>query len=538
MGLTLEKIEELVKSFRSFSSTGQTHAPPRRHDRPHPDKKPRNLTSEKIDELVSQYRIALGNPDHTLVTAKQAARRFNINEADLLRLSSSSCLKKENPYGLEAKEFRQYWLPDVVRLAKDTHGEENLVSRYRKYLESGQREEETYRKVYGWSKLRKQMMQEKEGTAPTESRSNRFVASMSLRGSVGEQPHGMQAVKQSLYTNVGICGTKLCVWLMTGSAAMYSDLMHSAADVLNALFRYHGIRKSEGGPDAHHPYGQERRRFVFADRSACTVLVLGGALPLFHCWHDINVAHELVMPGATIAVFCISALLESLQVRKAFAELQTQAREKDMTVWQYYKSGSEMMSISTFTEASVGMLGAVIGVVGVVAAACLDSVFYDSLSGMLIAGCVCLAAGSILFKNERQLLGCTLPIDVVVRITERLMDSEAVTSVHDVKTEVYGTKAVRYKAEIQFNAEAITRRCRGLGRIPSPEAEALAMELKALSANPDPIELQTLAEDWVMRNNAQFLSNLCDELKALETIVREELQRLGYVGIHVDLEPW
>ena len=64
------------------------------------------------------------------------------------------------------------------------------------------------------------------GTAPTESRSNRFVASMSLRGSVGEQPHGMQAVKQSLYTNVGICGTKLCVWLMTGSAAMYSDLMH------------------------------------------------------------------------------------------------------------------------------------------------------------------------------------------------------------------------------------------------------------------------------------------------------------------------
>ena len=60
---------------------------------------------------------------------------------------------------------------------------------------------------------------------------------------------------------------------------------------------------------------------------------------------------------------------------------------------------------------------------------------------------------------------------------------------HDVKTEVYGTKAVRYKAEIQFNAEAITRRCRGLGRIPSPEAEALAMELKALSANPDPIEV-------------------------------------------------
>ena len=80
------------------------------------------------------------------------------------------------------------------------------------------------------------------------------------------------------------------------------------------------------------------------------------------------------------------------QVRKAFAELQTQAREKDMTVWQYYKSGSEMMSISTFTEASVGMLGAVIGVVGVVAAACLDSVFYDSLSGMLIAG-VCASWG-------------------------------------------------------------------------------------------------------------------------------------------------
>lgn len=495
-----------------------------------------NLTVAKVQALVERYRRDLESPDHTLVTSKHATQRFQVTEKDLQCLTphTPSGAAKENPYNAASlQEIRQYWLPDVVKLAKSLHGPDYLVQRYTNYLVSGAWEEDSKRKVFGWSKLRKEMLLQKEKAGESFS----LAGLVSLRGSIGSQPPGLKAVQQSLYTNVGICSTKMSVWWFTGSAAMLADAMHSMADVMNALLRYYGIFQSEHGADAHHPYGHERRRFVFTDRSASTVLVFGCMFPLWHGWQELFIARELLFPGATIAVFFVSAFLESLQVRKAYGELKVQADQKQMTVYQYYKTGSEMMSISTFTEACVGMLGSTVGIVGVWAAWVTGSVLWDGLSGMGIASLVGMAAIFLLRKNEEQLVGCTLPIEVVVHLTQQILEDDVVTSVHDIKTEIYGIGAVRYKAEIHFNAEAITRRYSGLGTIPSPEAEKLVTELNMLLAG-DNAEAQMKVEDWLMRNNARFLDNLGLELKRVEHIIREHLQTLGYKTIHIDLEPW
>jgi len=494
-----------------------------------------NLTVKTVQQLMARFRRDLESPDHTLITSKYAIRRFQLTEADLGRLPSpATAMSLENPYDANSSRiFKHYWLPDVVRLAKELHGTDHLVQRYSTYVLSGQWEEDSYRKVFGWSKLRKEMLQEKKPTEESWS----LLDIVSFRGSIGPQPPGMKAVKQSLFTNVGIWSTKMSVWLLTGSSAMLADAMHSLADVVNAVLRYYGIRKSEHSADAHHPYGHERRRFVFTDRSASIVLMFGCVLPLIHGWQDFSVQHELLLPGATIAVFFLSAALESLQVRKAYSELKTQADEKQMTVYQYFARGNEMMSISTFAEACIGMLGSIFGIVGVLASWATGNIIFDKLSGMAIASLVGSGSLFLLHKNEEQLVGCTLPIEVVVHLTHLLLADEVVTSVHDIKTEVYGTRAVRYKAEIHFNAEAITRRYTRLHTVPSPEAQQYVDEFSTLVAGDAP-EAQVRVEDWLMRNNARFLSHLSLELKRLERIIREHLETLGYRDIHVDFEPW
>mmetsp|Transcript_7758 Transcript_7758/g.13776 ORF Transcript_7758/g.13776 Transcript_7758/m.13776 type:complete len:572 (-) Transcript_7758:691-2406(-) len=525
--------------------TFHAHIPTLRQKQGHLNQYKTNLTKEQIQQLLGQYRHTLDNPDHTLVTAKHCKRRYAITRDDLKQLHSPGQVQaKENPYGSDNRDLEQYWLKDVVKLAKDIHGVEALIERYRRYLESGQAEEETYRKVYGWSEIRKQMeiaVEQRAGTQQQQQQQNarswRRIAS--LRGSVGKQPLGLNSVKQSFITNLGIFSTKLGVWFVTGSAAMFADCMHSCADVLNATYRYYGIHKAEGTPDAYHPYGHERKRFVFADRSACGVLVIGGLLPFLHGCHELNTPRELLLPGATIAVFCVSALLESLQVKKAYCEIQSLAKEKDVSVPEYLKSGSEIMSVSTFTEACVGMVCSMIGIVGVVAAWTTGAVFWDSLSGILIAGGVSAASAFLLHKNEAQLVGCCLPIDVVVRVTNRMIAEEVVTSVHDIKTEVYGVTAVRYKAEVIFNAEAITRRYLNLHSVPSTESQKLTEEVESLFRDAEsPIQAQERVEDFMMRNNAIFLANLCTELNRLEKLVKDELRKAGYTGVHVDLEPW
>lgn len=531
-----------VRAWQSYPSSDEAGWTPGGTGSP----KKTRLSPERIEELLSRFRQDLENPDHTLVTTKHCKRRFGLSWEQLEELASVakvSQVSKENPYGADNRGFQQYWLPDVVRVAKEVHGANVLVERYRKYLESGQREEETYRKVFGWSELRKQLERGEQDQDRKQGKNRNpktgLSALLSVKGSIGKQPLGLKSVKQSFFTNLGIFGTKLSVWILTGSAAMFADCMHSFADVCNATYRYYGIHMSQATPTAKHPYGQERRRFVFADRSASGVLVLGGILPLIHGLHEFNTPHELLLPGATIAVFCVSAFLESLQVKKAYAEIQAQAKEKDMSVLQYLKGGSEMMSISTFTEAGIGIVGSSIGIIGVLAAWSTGVVMYDNLSGIMIAGSVCCAAGFLLRKNEEQLVGCTLPIDLVVRITERILEEKVVTSVHDIKTEVYGVTAVRYKAEIQFNAEAITRRYSEVQTVPSPEAEQMTQDFRRLTEGaPTEQQAQEQVEDFVMRNNALFLANLCMEVRRVEKIVKTELQSAGYSGIHIDLEPY
>ncbi|CAJ1405996.1 unnamed protein product, partial [Effrenium voratum] len=466
-----------------------------------------------------------------------ARTMFNLTREDLQELGENFMVKA-NPFDSEQAPFTQFPLKDVVALALAKHSERDLLDHFQRKSPRWQAQRGVSRKLYG-------LESDEEADLPSRR------VGMSQKRYWYNAPsttttEGWQSVMQGLKSNTCICLVKGGVWVFTGSHAIFADWMHSIADVANYGYRLMELRRSGRKRDMAHPYGYAPLRYITADRSFVFLFFVGGVVPLSLGVQELLAgavapAENLLLPAA---VFLASGVLEGSAVRAAYREILSQAeREKvgaspgsDLRqVAKYLSQGRDVMSTATFTEASSGVLSSFVGLIGLGLAYHLESAVPDVAAGMVMASMVSWVSVFLLGKSGQALLGQTLPRWRV-----------QVVNVYDVKTELVGVDTVRFKAEVQFNPQAITERI--LQGWPTTEDQSvpgqtllahamLAQRLQSLVPR-----LQrgtgegTLDAAWLYSNNNVFYEALAWELKDVERILKAELQ--DFKNVHIDLEPW
>ena len=80
-----------------------------------------------------------------------------------------------------------------------------------------------------------------------------------------------KAVYAAIAANSIVTVAKFAAFFATGSGAMLSEGIHSAADVGNQSLLALGIKKSQQAPDDEHPYGYTREKFL-----CCSATISGG----------------------------------------------------------------------------------------------------------------------------------------------------------------------------------------------------------------------------------------------------------------------
>lgn len=94
---------------------------------------------------------------------------------------------------------------------------------------------------------------------------------ISLRG--GKK---LRAASYSLAVNAFLLVVKLFVVYVTGSLALFAELLHSGFDLLASILAYIGIMKAEQPADSSHPYGHEK--FENLSSLAQTLLIVLSSL--------------------------------------------------------------------------------------------------------------------------------------------------------------------------------------------------------------------------------------------------------------------
>jgi cation diffusion facilitator family transporter len=99
---------------------------------------------------------------------------------------------------------------------------------------------------------------------------------------------GTKAVVAALLANTGIAITKFIAWILTGSASMLAEAIHSVADSGNQALLLVGGRRAQRVATDAHPFGYGRERYVYAFIVSIVLFSIGGLFALYEAYHKFH----------------------------------------------------------------------------------------------------------------------------------------------------------------------------------------------------------------------------------------------------------
>lgn len=328
--------------------------------------------------------------------------------------------------------------------------------------------------------------------------------------------------KTAVYAAIGgnslVMVAKFGAFAVTGSGAMLSEGIHSFADVSNQTLLALGISRSERAPDAKHPYGYGRARYIWALISAVGIFFLGCGVSLTHGIQSLfEEGHEVESLGVAAAVLCFALIVEGATLLVAMKSVRAQAAESGQTLWQYFKAGEDPIGVAVLLEDA----GAVVGVI--VAAICLGladlthNPMWDAVGSIAIGLLLGVIAIFLVNRNRVALLGESVSDERRQRIEDALANDPAVESVSDVKATVMGANRIRFKAEVEFHGDVLARKW---------------LTQRDLEGVHDTLDSPAAVREYLVEYTDYVVDALGDEIDRIEEKIRE----IDPSVVHVDIE--
>jgi len=264
----------------------------------------------------------------------------------------------------------------------------------------------------------------------------------------GADPH--KTVTTALLANAGIACAKLVAALLSGSAAMLAESVHSIADTANQALLLLGMRRAAHPPTALHPFGMHRESYFWAFIVSLLLFFLGGVFAIREGIHKL--IHHEHHEGSLIApliVLGISAALELTSFTVALREFNKGRGSR--RIGEALFSGKDPVIPLVLLEDTGAVIGLVIALVAITATAVTGRAAPDAVGSILIGTLLC-GIGILLGKDTHSLLmGEAIDPETrgeVVKIAEQ---TAGVLSVGQVLSLHLGPDAVLLALKVRFD---------------------------------------------------------------------------------------
>jgi cation diffusion facilitator family transporter len=114
----------------------------------------------------------------------------------------------------------------------------------------------------------------------------------------------------SIVLGVVVLGLKALAWVLTGSAALFSDAAESVVNVATAVMALLALRVAARPADAEHLYGHEKAE-IFAAAVEGVMIVLAALFIFDHAWRVLVAPAPLTMPIEGMAVNALATVLNA-----------------------------------------------------------------------------------------------------------------------------------------------------------------------------------------------------------------------------------
>lgn len=288
-----------------------------------------------------------------------------------------------------------------------------------------------------------------------------------------------------MFANFGIAVIKFAAAFFTGSAAMFSEGIHSLVDTGNQVLLLLGLKQSKKPADERHPFGYGKELYFWSLIVAVLLFGIGGGISAYEGISHLRHPGALQDPTWNYVVLAVALVFESISWLIAFREF---GQRMGRGFWQALRSSKDAATYTVLAEDSAALAGLIVAFLGVFLGHWLHIPAFDGLASLLIGIILAVVAIFLVYESRGLLVGESADREVVARIRQLAVADPAVVRASSPLTMHLGPDQVLLNLNLQFRgelsvnevAEAIERIERAV-RGEFPEVKRIFVEAQALS---------------------------------------------------------
>ena len=210
-----------------------------------------------------------------------------------------------------------------------------------------------------------------------------------------------KSIYSALAANLLIAVTKFIAGMVSNSAAMIAEGVHSLVDTVNQMLLLLGLHQSKKKPDARHPFGYGKELYFYSFIVSILIFGLGGGVSIYQ-----GITHIIHpdMPGNptwSYVVLCSSVVFEGTSFiisAKEFNKLRG-----DQTWWQAITNSKDPSTFLVLFEDGAAVIGLFIVMICLFVGHRYHLNYLDGVASLLV-GLLLIGVSIILARESRSLL--------------------------------------------------------------------------------------------------------------------------------------
>ena len=278
---------------------------------------------------------------------------------------------------------------------------------------------------------------------------HRRSATALRRASEGE---GVRTIVIAFFANVVIAIAKLIAGLVSGSTGVLAEAAHSAADSVNEVFLAVGLHRDRQPPDATHPFGHARERFLWAFMATIATFLIGGCVSIALAIAQLRGRHPVAGGAAAWIVLAIAFAADGTSWLQGLRQARRQAKDYGLSVWRYMVLASDPIVRAVLVEDSAALIGLGIAASGLLLSKILGTHVPDSVASLLIGLLLAATAFGLARPLADFLVGKSIPPREFEKLQAILKDDSAIDQVLSLRAVYTGPEEVIVMAKVHPSA--------------------------------------------------------------------------------------
>ena len=261
-----------------------------------------------------------------------------------------------------------------------------------------------------------------------------------------------KAIIAAFFANLGIAIAKFIGYLITQSAGMLAESVHSFADTGNQGLLLLGGNRAKRDATPEHPFGYGRERYFWSFAVALVLFSMGGLFALYEGINKFRHPHEIESIWVAVAILVFGLLIEGYSLRTAVKEAN-HARGDGVSWWSFIRNSKQPELPVVLLEDTGAEIGLLLALGGVIMAKVTGDGRWDAVGSMSIGILLILIAIVLIIEMKGLLIGESATPQDRADIVSAIEASEHVDHLIHIRTQHIGPDEILVAAKVEYDSD-------------------------------------------------------------------------------------